>query len=71
MKSYYFTKKINPDSSIWGYVEVVAENSTIARQLMVDKYGLAWGFEYDAVEEIHPLDRTKLDSIVQKDTFLV
>lgn len=65
MNSYYFTMKLNPDSNSWGYVEIVADSSEKARELMINKYGLAWGFEYYDLDNIHPTDRTKIDFIVQ------
>lgn len=57
MKSFFFTKKIT-DWGKWGYVEVKAENSIEAREKMIKEFGLQWGFEYNELEKIHPLDRT-------------
>lgn len=69
MKSFYFTKRLDAGIPyLWGYVEVIAQDSTIARQLMRDKYGLKWGFEYHELEEIHPADRTLIDTIKQQVT---
>lgn len=67
MKSYYFTMK-HPDATtcsytIWGYVEVRAESSIEAREKMVAKHGLAWGFEYNTLDQVHPLDRNLIEVI--------
>lgn len=65
MKSYYFTMRVNPETlpNLWGYVEVKATGREKARAKMITKHGLAWGFEYNTLDQVHPLDRNLIEVI--------
>ena len=58
---YYFTLAENQGGP--GCVEVEAEDYESARTLMCTSYGTNWAFQYESLEDVHPYDRTILDTI--------
>lgn len=70
MIKQYFTMSRNQIEQHWpylslsgGYVEVNALDADDARRKMIGVFGKTWAFQYDSIEEIHPLDRRYLATI--------
>lgn len=43
-----------------GYVEVTARDWEECMRIVGNLLGVAWAFQYDALDRIHPLDRTRI-----------
>jgi hypothetical protein len=55
MKTYYFT--LSQSQGGPGCVEVHAADWHSAREVMVQEHGPRFAFQYESLEEVHPLDR--------------
>lgn len=55
MKEFFFTLAANQGGP--GCVQIQANDSEEARQIMFKAWGNNWAFQYDALQDIHPNDR--------------
>lgn len=61
MIKFYFTLAENQGGP--GCIEVTAADYDTAREIMWEAYGPRWAFQYSSIEDVHPADRTILESI--------
>lgn len=61
IKYWYFTLASNQGGP--GCVKVAGTTWDHARARMINAYGLSWAFQYNCLEDVHPLDRTILGKL--------
>ena len=66
MQDYFFTFGVGQEHA-YQYVRITASDFSTARNIMFNKYGEEWAFQYGSLEEVHPSDRNELEHLIEED----